>query len=91
MSPILQQALEGSETPTKPKAAVTDRLSSISGHFLHLQSTTTMALAELCGLDTQFRFNLRKNVLPMEADIAQFTGNLFDNCQLAIPPYANVS
>lgn len=50
-----------------------------------------MALAELCGLDTQFRFNLRKNVLPMEADLAQFTGNLFDNCQLAIPPYANVS
>lgn len=50
-----------------------------------------MALAELCGLDTQFKFNLRKNVLPMESDVIQYTGNMYDNCQLAMPPYLNVS
>ncbi|KAJ1527294.1 hypothetical protein ONE63_008814 [Megalurothrips usitatus] len=48
-----------------------------------------MALAELCGLDTQFKFNLRKNVIPMETDIMQYTGNLYNNCQLAVPPYMN--
>lgn len=48
-----------------------------------------MALAGVLGINTRDNFG-RKNEPEFPLDVEGFTGNIHNNLQLALPPFANV-
>lgn len=52
------------------------------------QSKREMALAEICGLTD---FDLRNRETALDTDVSKFSKNFWNNAELAVPPFYNVS